>query len=55
MQQAGRGVYRATLTGRVTSRDFEYYVVAKGKDLELTFPATAPGLNQTVVVVVPGP
>jgi hypothetical protein len=53
--RVARGVYRTTLAGKVVSRDFEYYVSARTADLELTYPSTAPALNQTVIVVVPGP
>jgi len=45
-----RGVYRTSLPLSITE-DFEYYVEAKTEDNEsLRFPATAPDLNQTVVL-----
>ena len=47
----GRGVYRATLhLDRDVNVGIEYYVTARGRGGEvLNFPATAPGLCQTVV------
>ena len=41
----GRAVWSATLPA--AQEDFEYYLTAGGN---LVWPATAPGLNQTVVV-----
>ncbi|OGS15515.1 MAG: hypothetical protein A2234_04500 [Elusimicrobia bacterium RIFOXYA2_FULL_58_8] len=60
-----RGVYAVTLPAEATKADLEYYVSAKFKPGELAdrphagaerrdvlkFPATAPAMNQTVVVV----
>jgi hypothetical protein len=54
-----RGVYTFELPAEAITGDFEYYVTAefrlRGVDVEgvgwLYFPATAPELNQTVVVV----
>ncbi len=46
-----RGVYRVTLPAEATKADLEYYVQATTDQGELRFPATAPSLNQTVVVV----
>ena len=61
MDHAARGVYRVTLPGEATAADFEYYIqatIAEGGIIPATgppplvmFPATAPRLNQTVVVV----
>ena len=45
-----RGVYEASLP--IAHEDFEYYVTA-GENL--VWPATAPGLNQTVVIVAQTP
>jgi hypothetical protein len=45
----GRAVWHATLPAAVD--DFEYYIVATSKtDVRLVHPATAPQINQTVVV-----
>jgi hypothetical protein len=45
-------VYRVTLPAEATKADLEYYVqVAAGDGRELRFPAAAPSLCQTVVVV----
>ncbi|MHC4403845.1 MAG: hypothetical protein ACYTG0_29665, partial [Planctomycetota bacterium] len=53
LAHVARGVYRATLSGKATDDDFEYYVqVAADGGETLEFPATAPALNQTVVVAV---
>ncbi|MEA1996070.1 MAG: hypothetical protein U9N45_00445 [Gemmatimonadota bacterium] len=47
-----RGVYTVTLPQKATAEDLEYYVQVKTADgAVLRFPATAPKLNQTVVVV----
>jgi hypothetical protein len=47
-----RGVYTVTLPAEATKADFEYYIEATGaEDAKLLFPPTAPGLNQSVVVV----
>jgi len=54
LEHVARGVYAATLPAEATGGDFEYYVEAaidEGKTLR--FPATAPQLNQSVVVVGP--
>ena len=51
LQHVARGVYRAALPAEATRADLEYYiraVTARGR--ELHFPATAPKLNQTVIV-----
>ena len=52
LQHVARGVYSAQIpAGRIRETDFEYYVQAAiGRD-KVTFPATAPTMNQTVVVV----
>jgi hypothetical protein len=58
MEHAARGVYRVTLSGDATAADLEYYVQAEMSGAAgptgLSFPATAPKLNQTVVVVPTG-
>ncbi len=48
-----RSVYRATIPANVIGRlDFEYYVEAKQRSgKQCVFPATAPELNRTVVVI----
>lgn len=46
LQHLARGGYRVTLPVRAAAADFEYYLAAG----RLRFPATAPDLNQTVVV-----
>jgi hypothetical protein len=62
MEHAARGVFRATLPAEAASADLEYYVQARatattsspglrGGLSVLRFPASAPALNQTVVVV----
>ncbi len=46
-----RGVYQITLPAELTQADLEYYIDALTPDgKHLFFPATAPNLNQTVVV-----
>ncbi|NOY61018.1 MAG: hypothetical protein GXO75_19075, partial [Calditrichaeota bacterium] len=47
-----RGVYSIVLTPEQIAGDFEYYIEATGgTGKRLLFPATAPKLNQTVVVM----
>ena len=46
-----RGVYRTVLPAREMQGDFEYYVEVTTDRKSLRFPATAPDLNQTVVLV----
>ncbi len=50
LQHVTRGVYTVTLPADCVRSDFEYYVQATAGDKSLVFPATAPALNQTVVV-----
>ncbi len=52
-EHVGRGVYFATIDGaQIGGLDFEYYVKAKLWDgRESVFPATAPKLNKTVVIM----
>ncbi|MDR3269823.1 MAG: hypothetical protein LBT83_12270 [Tannerella sp.] len=51
LQHIDRRVYQATLPSVVTD-DFEYYIeVQQASGATLRYPATAPDLNQTVVVV----
>ena len=46
------GVFKATLIPERITQDFEYYVqVETKKNGTLVFPATAPEMNQTVVVI----
>jgi hypothetical protein len=52
LAHVARGVYRVTLPAEAAKADLEYYVqVAAGDGRELRFPAAAPSLCQTVVVV----
>lgn len=51
LQHAARGVYTVTLPADGTQDDLEYYIEAQTDRGVLRFPATAPRLNQTVVVV----
>lgn len=52
LEHVARGVYTVALPPEATKADLEYYVkVAAGGGKTLNFPATAPALNQTVVVV----
>ena len=46
MSHVARGVYRGVLSPETSKEDFEYYIEAGS----LRFPATAPEINQTVVV-----
>ena len=47
----GRGVYSASLPAGAIASDTEYYVqIVTDSDEKLQFPATAPAINQTVVV-----
>jgi hypothetical protein len=53
LTHVNRGVYRITLSGEeFQNNDFEYYIEAVSASSEKAhFPATAPSLNQTVVVM----
>jgi hypothetical protein len=51
LEHVARGVYRGTLPASALSEDFEYYVEATAERRTLRFPATAPELNQTVVLM----
>ena len=52
LTHVARGVYAVTLPPEATEADLEYYIQATtGNAGTLQFPATAPKLNQTVVVV----
>jgi hypothetical protein len=46
-----RGVYRTVLPARELRGDFEYYVEVTTERKAWRFPATAPELNQTVVLI----
>jgi len=48
LEKAARGVYGVTVSN--ANQDIEYYVRASVDGQEVFFPATAPDLNQTVVV-----
>jgi len=51
LRQTARGVYAAQIpTGRIGDNDIEYYVQAAVGASTVRFPATAPAMNQTVVV-----
>lgn len=50
-QHVARGVYTVSLPPEATQDDLEYYVEAQTDRGVLRFPATAPRLSQTVVVV----
>ncbi len=52
LKHVARGVYTVTIpAGQFEGKDFEYYIQATTADGEkLVFPATAPRINQTVVV-----
>ncbi len=50
-EHATRGVYSVTIPAGKIAEDFEYAILAKANDgKEYRFPATAPAMNQTVVV-----
>jgi len=52
VQHVARGVYSAQIPGdRIRETDFEYYVQATIGEDKVTFPATAPAMNRTVVVL----
>lgn len=52
LAHVARGVYRVTLPAEAVKADLEYYVSVTSKEGKtLVFPATAPRLNQTVIVV----
>jgi hypothetical protein len=48
LDNVARGVYR--LTFPAPAADIEYYFEAKADGQVVRFPATAPALNQTVIV-----
>ncbi|MFH1921728.1 MAG: malectin domain-containing carbohydrate-binding protein, partial [Planctomycetota bacterium] len=49
-RHVARGVYRFSLAPNEMKTDIEYYIEARAAGAIATFPATAPALNQTVVV-----
>ncbi len=52
LSHVARGVYSVTLASEQIAGDFEYYIIATGGlGKMLLFPATAPALNQTVVIM----
>ncbi len=54
LDNVARGVYSVTLAPEQAKSDLEYYVQVKtGRGRALNFPATAPRINQTVVVFRP--
>ncbi len=50
---APRGVYSVTIpAGQIKEADLEYHIKVTAEDgRDITFPATAPGMNQTVVIM----
>jgi hypothetical protein len=50
LAHAARGVYSVSLSGEAVKADFEYYVEAVVAGKALTWPASAPGILQSVVV-----
>lgn len=50
LEHVARAVYRVTLPAAAASTDFEWYIEARLPDVKLVYPATAPQLNQSVVV-----
>jgi hypothetical protein len=51
LQNIGRCVYQAEIPADRLTGDFEYYIeVEKQKGKTMRFPATAPEINQTVIV-----
>jgi hypothetical protein len=48
LEKVARGVYAVTVPN--ANSDIEYYIQVKADDQDVFFPATAPGLNQTVIV-----
>jgi len=56
MEHVARGVYTGRIpAGRIAGGDFEYYVQASAEGDAIRFPATAPAMNQTVVVLLSTP
>jgi len=53
LEHDARGVYRATIPERNLAGDFEYYVEAQTGDTRLRYPAAAPEVNLSVVVLRP--
>ncbi|GAB6187037.1 malectin domain-containing carbohydrate-binding protein [Thermopirellula anaerolimosa] len=54
LEHDARGVYRATIGADILTGDFEYYVEAQtGGVARLRYPAAAPGVNLSVVVLRP--
>jgi len=51
LRHVARGVHAVELKGEQIDGDFEYYIQMTDNDHSLRFPVTAPGLNQTVVIM----
>jgi hypothetical protein len=52
LKHVARGVYTGKIPAdQIVGRDFEYYVQASVGGNAIPFPATAPAMNQTVVVI----
>ena len=51
LSHVNRGVYKVTIPANAITADFEYYIKAEmSHGNELFFPATAPALNQTLII-----
>ncbi len=53
LEHEARGVYRAAIPAPDLVGDFEYYVEAQTDDARLRYPAAAPEINLSVVVIRP--
>ncbi len=51
LKHVARGVYQMELGAEQMQGDFEYYIEATSSEIQFRFPATAPELNQTVVLI----
>jgi len=51
LKHIARGVYSVKIPADRIKADLEYYIKADSADGRITFPATAPNINQTVVVI----
>ncbi|MBM3310354.1 MAG: hypothetical protein FJY80_02485 [Candidatus Aminicenantes bacterium] len=49
LEPVARGVYKAEVAA--PRADFEYYLTARADGRQIVFPATAPEINQTVIVI----
>ncbi|NMC19876.1 MAG: hypothetical protein GYA33_05585 [Thermogutta sp.] len=53
LEHEARGVYRVTIPADDLPGDFEYYLEAQTGDVRLRYPAAAPDVNRSVVVLRP--